>query len=284
MGTAKLKIIRSDGQQFNIDYDVWGLTSLAGFDSPNIEVFSEKRAFGDGSIITGQRIGEAERSFTARLIHTNSKVIERAKAIKFFNPKYSYDLYVTYQGVTKWCSANLLGRTIPTNNENRELTLKCTFLSEMPYLKSVDDFGKDIAAITPSFMFPYLSDISHGFNFSRIEQNKTVTINYDGDVPSQFKCVIEAKGEVINPKIKKGDKYVRILDTLQSGDKYIIDFVQSPPRIEKNGVAAFNMLDRGSSLVDMDLQIGSNVISYEADSGDLLLSVTIFYNELYLGV
>lgn len=283
---VSLKIIRSDKQKFIIDGEIWGLSSLEGFDHPSIEIFSEKNSIGDGSTVTGQRVSNVDRTFTAILKNKNLNEIMRKVSISFFNPKYSYEVYITYQGQSRYFNGSILGFKCPNENVYKPIEITCTFLSESPYLKSIDDFGMDIASINPEFGFPYISciDTMNGFTFGSYNFAKTVDISNDGDVETYCKAVFTAKGNVTNPKLIKDLKYVRIIDTLVSEDVIEIDFTSNPPTVKKNGVNIIAKTDRTSSFTDMQLQTGSNTIGFSADVGENVLSVIIYYNKLYLGV
>ena len=53
-----IRVVRSDGVSFEYeedDYKGWHITGLEGLDFPNLEIFTEDRGFGNGSIITGKR-------------------------------------------------------------------------------------------------------------------------------------------------------------------------------------------------------------------------------------
>ncbi len=98
------------------------------------------------------------------------------------------------------------------------------------------------------------------------------------------RAVIEAFGEVTNPKLFNKDKYIRVLDTLHNGDVLEIDLVSEPISIKKNGVNCIGKVDRTSSFNDMTIQLGDNIIGYTADNGDTNLACTVYYNERYLGL
>ena len=160
-----------------------------------------------------------------------------------------------------------------------------TFTFPNPYWKSYDDFGKDIASLTPMIAFPYLCTFDIGqpngitggiFNFAQ-----TVNIYNDGDVDTRCRAVIKADGDVTNPALFINDEYVRIIDNLVKNDIIEIDFTASPPTVRKNGVNFIGHCDRTSAFTGMIIEKGNNVVRFDADNGTSNMSVSIYYNKLY---
>lgn len=221
---------------------------------------------------------------TAVLLNKNLNSVMRDVVRSFFGVKRTFKVYLTYNGITRWCEGELYAYSLPTENIYKNLELTFTILCPQPYLLSVDEFGQNIADVTPRFGFPYVSLVGRGFIFSEYKFAKEVILENLGDVETYAKIVISAKGEVTNPVIKKDDKFIRILDTLVDKDVIIIDLVNMPPTVTKNGVNIIGKTSRDSSFEDLKLAVGSNTISYDADYGNNLLDVTIYYNQRYGGM
>ena len=165
------------------------------------------------------------------------------------------------------------------------MSLSVTFLFPNPYLKSYEDFGEDIASITPMIGFPYICNVSSGrpegitggiYNFAR-----QVVLENDGAVETYCRAVFIAKGDVENPALIIGDNYVKVLDTMQEGDVIEMDFTNSPPTVKKNGKNIIGKCDRKSAFDAMILNKGDTTIQFDADNGTNLLQVSIYYNKLY---
>lgn len=283
---VSVRIIRDDGKEFLIDHTVWGIPSdgLTGFDSVENTIYTNELAVGDGSRYVGSRVAEKDRTITARLMDARQNEQQRAAVIAFFNPKRSYKVYVTYMGRTRWCQGYQYQFECPTQNVYRPITFTWTILCPMPYMMSVDNFGKNLAEILPLYTFPFQSIVGYGFGVGVFQYSKNVAVQNNGDVETYFRCVITAKGEVRNPKIMKGDKYVRIIDTLEVGDVYEIDFENVPTTIKKNGANAIGKVDRTSSLTDMAIDVGSGTFGFDADFGSTSMAVNIYRYERYTGI
>ena len=76
--------------------------------------------------------------------------------------------------------------------------------------------------------------------------------------------------------------YIRVLTTMQQGDKLEINTNYGEKAIYLNGSNITNRLDRTSKFIG--LRPGENVLTYTADQGYLSLVVRIFYRPMYLGV
>jgi hypothetical protein len=101
-------------------------------------------------------------------------------------------------------------------------------------------------------------------------------------VETKARVVINALGDVTNPKFFINGKYVRIIDDLVKNDEIEIDFDAIPPTVKKNGVNAIGKCDRSSNFSDMNIKQGNNIIKYGADSGDTMLTCSVYYNKRYL--
>lgn len=286
MKEVKVKIIRDDNKEFIIDNTVWGIPSdgLSGFDGVDNDVSTENMASGDGTIKTGSRIGEKDRTIKARLKNRALNEIQRKVVTSFFNPKHSFKVYLTYMGRTRWCEGEQIGYSCPTDNVYKPLELTWTILSTMPYMMSVDNYGENISALIPLFGFPFRSIVDYGFGVGAYRYAKEVVIENNGDVETFFRCLIIATGDVKNPKLIKDDKYVRFIDTMIDGDVYEIDFVSKPPTVKKNGVNAIGNTDRTSSLTQMAIDVGGGKFGFDADDGSTNMKVEIYRYERYLGI
>ena len=282
MKPTLVRCVRSDAKEFTIGLSDWKITKLEGVDSPNFSLFTDKNAIGDGALLSGKRVDDRDVYVEAksRFPHKNEEL--RARALAFFNPKYTYILHVTYQGITRWISGELEGFSVPSGNVYQNMIMKVRFYCSDPYFRSEDNFGKDIASSQRMFGFPYIQTakiktVPSAFNFAKL-----VKITNDGDVETYCMTRILFSGQTTNRKIVKDDYFVRVCDTFTSGDILEIDFANAT--IRKNGVNIIQKIDRGSTFTSMQLDVGTSNIGFAADTGDANMSVTIYFNKLYLGV
>jgi hypothetical protein len=277
-----IRLIRDDNVEFKIDGGEWRIPSdgLDGFGSLDNDITMNSNAFGDGSAQAGERLGHRDRTVKAIVRDSNKNAVLRQQAINFFKFKHSFKLYITYMGVTRWCEGSLHKLQVSEGNIYKAVSLQFTILSAIPYFKSVDNFGKDIAEVIPMIGFPYINT-SKGMPTGIYNFEKEVNIYNDGDVDTFCKAVFKANGDVVNPKLLVNGKFVRIITNMVKDDVVIMDFTTPRVNITKNGVNIIGATDRTSDLSEMNLNIGDNVIGYSADDGDSSMQVSIYYNKLY---
>lgn len=294
IGDVKARIERSDGKEMTIGDGDWripndGLNNWANlpYTVSNVEIPSA-----DGAQVTSKRVSAVDRTIKAVAARIEDNEGLRAAAIAFFNPKYTYRVYMTYQGRTRWCEGEQYGFKASEGNMYEPAEITWTILCPNPYLQSVDDFGKDIAEVVPRFGFPFYSALSEstakvnkGFIASNRTYEQNVSIRNDGDVPSAMRATIKANdGEVVNPSLTIGNGTVRVITTMKNGDELYLDAEQRPPVLELNGENAMQKLDRESTILSMMIEPGDTEVSYTADSGEQYMDVVIRYNKQYLGI
>lgn len=292
-GTTKIKFVRDDKATYEIggayrDDNDWIITELSGIDYPDIETFSETEAVSDGSIITGTHITGRSIRVKANVKNKSLNDVCRRLALRFFNQKRTFALYITYMGLERWIEGIIDGQSIPSGNVYQSQTLDITFFCAKPFFKSVDNYGKNIAAITPMFAFPYITTykdddkfipvISAYYNLAR-----NVNVSNDGDVETFMQVIIKIIGTVTNPMITKDEtKFVKVLGTYHEGDVINIDMVNLDVTI--NGEKSLHKLDKASSFTDCAIVPGDNTIGFDADDGHDYMEVNVFYNKLYMGI
>lgn len=281
---VKAKIIRDDGAELIADGTDWLLTDINGADAPTYELFTEDNATDDGVTVTGKHVKSRDLQLDASAMSVINGPILRASAKSFFNPKHTYKVYLTYMGTTHWLEAELVAHKVPNKKVNLPQTWSAYFLAANPYWQSIDDFGQDIAAITPRWGFPYMDHPTHGVLVDVANFARQVIFDYDGDVPAYPTITITADDAVTNPKIVKDGAFVRLIDTMAAEDTVVIVTNPRGIRVTKNGVNVLNKVDRASNFAGLQMQPGTNTVSYDADYGDNNLHVVIRYNKQYLGV
>lgn len=294
MEQVTLRIVRDDGLEFDIDNRVWMIPNdgLENWANLPHSVSVQENASYDGGVVTNRRVGSVDRSVRAELANPADNARMRMEAIRFFNPKHTYEAHLTYQGRTLWCAGEQYAFKCDTGNVYQPVTFDWTILCPMPYLLSEDDFGKDVALINGKFGFPYHSVVQstpsgvykRGFVMGVYAFDRVVDITNDGDVTTYPRVVISASGTVENPRISIGQKFVRYVGTLQANDQLAIDFEQRPPRVTLNGRNAMNKVDRASSFTSLQIDVGDTTFEYDADSGENVMSVSLYYRKRYLGI
>lgn len=297
---ANVLIHRSDGQTFAMDDKPIGLLELKGVDAPAMEVFTEKNAVGDGDTVTGSRVAARDITIRAKSRGGIKNAILRARAVVFFDPQFTYDVDIGYDGVTRTArDCRLRAVAIPSGSLYQPLDITATFLCPYGYLDGEGGMdGVDLNSITPRLGWPYVSmmkdgvpgkarsglDDAPGMLFGVYNYDKTVVIHNRGSAPTWVRGVFTAMGPgtVQNPKLIHGDAFVRVLYTMNPGDVVDIDTEKRIVRI--NGVNALNKIDKASSFGSMRVDPGYSVIGFDADTNPDQLSARVYFQIRYLGV
>lgn len=279
---ASAVIERAGGELLRLDDTDWGLVSVDGAAAPGYQVFSENRAAGDGDIVTGQRVSARDLTLSATVRDSLKNDLLRDRVLSFFLPKTEYRITLSYMDRSLWIAGVLAGFACKNDYVRNPQSLTATFFCADPYWNSLDDFGQDIASETPRWGFPYMDNPTYGALVSVYNFAREVAFDYDGDVPAPFVAELTADETVENPKLSKDGAFVRILDTMQAGDVIVIN--TGTARITKNGENILSRVDRASSFAGLQMNPGTNTVTYSADSGDNNLHVVMRYNKKYLGV
>lgn len=293
-----MRVVRSDGQEMSFGDGTQWVLSINGMEdwiALDYDVTTSENVLSDGSYVVGKRVQEKDRTMSA-VYWGIDRLSARNSAISFFNPKFSFEAYVTYFGRTRWCEGEQIGFDCPMVTENTPTQITWTLLCPDPYLRS--EYGNEnyLTDANPMFGFPFVSHFKQplpdgtkkpvGFIASRLIFDGKNTIYNNGDVETYYTIVCECEGEIKNPIFTKDNKHVRMLGTYKDGDVIKIDFMQSPPTVTVNGVNSIQACSRDSNFTGMVMQTGPNVFNYDCDNTDnrALMSVQILFWRKYLGI
>lgn len=284
----QIRFVKDDNNELVIsDTSEWRLAKdgLEGFSVFEADLTTTQDYARDGERLEHIRLSGKTR--TISICNTDWRNAEQNREVlkDFFLYNKLYKIYISAGQVTRWVEGTLY-RMAFNEPTNQDYMLKCTmsFEFESPFLKSVDDFGKDIAALTPRFGFPWISEIDKGLPVAVFDFEREVILSNLGDNVAYPIIKVSFFGEVENPQVNINDGFIRILGTYNTTDNITIDYTQNPPRIENNGNNIIGYCDRTSDFDNMLLQVGSNAVSFSADDGTDEMSVSIYYYQLYTSV
>lgn len=280
---VKLKAVRSDGQVFEYRSDDWDITSLSGLDFPNLEIFQEDRGFGNGSIITGKRKQARDIDIIAREKNANNAPIDRPKAIGFHNSNYTYDLYITYMGVTRIAKGcELQGARCPTNNVFKALELTVSYLHPESDLLGEGTVDTSFMSVIPMWHATRVYTSGGSLVYGVVKHTTQKWINYLGSEDTYIHAEIEATGLVEGINLGVGNTILNVNVSLTAGDKLIIDSETKSITLDTGAgpveLAPANY--NGENLPKLMLTYGDNLLSLQADDP----GVTAFNAEItYVG-
>ena len=276
----------------------FGITKIEGLESSELEVNTTDNALVDGSTVDGKRIKNRPIRIEATLRDDQNNETNRQRIVKFFNPKYTGKLTVNHSGTKRTIEYELEGWSFVAGNVYNRLAIVVDLMCPDPFMKNVDNFGRNIAEISKQTAFPWrvvkqkviVPDPYKGLSLpGQITGYRTlkreVSLPNDGDVPTGLQVqFIAERGPCTNPKITLvgSGKFVRVKVEMEKGDVLLVDTKKRHQVIELNGVNVYQKVDRMSE--PFELAVGDNYLEYDADENYTNLDVRLFYTPLYLGV
>ena len=270
--------------EVNRAYDLTGCE--ASDYSPNLQANAQL----DGAILNGNNIEPREIGIAAVC---ESKT--RDFLVRFFNPKEDIKVKIKMYENMRWIMGRVSEFQFVKNRVGNRNAFEVAITCADPFFRDMDSFGKNIANIVKQFAFPFISPVAaakdKGGTYHWIKGhlagyrqfNTRLNLDNTGDIDAGAVFRIEAQGEVVNPIIKhESGAFVRVKRTLAKGDVLTINTERGEKRIELNGANSFQYIDRDSEM--FQLNVGSNMIEYDADVGYTNMAVYVYYTPRYLGI
>lgn len=284
---------------FGKDSDI-DITKITGLESSDIEISKSDNALVDGETVDGLKIKGRPIHIEASFRDLKNNKENRQNLIKFFNPKYTGKALIEYMGVSRNIEYRLEGWTFKAKASlDARLAIVVDLYCPDPYMLNIDNFGKNMAAYTPLFAFPWIittkkvtglkrpySGLALGGRAAGYRTlHKEVALSNDGDVPTGVIIkFVATRGPVSNPKIARigTGQFMRVKVEMAKGDVLVIDTNERHQIVELNGVNCYQRVDRRSEPFQLD--VGENYLEYAADTNYVNLDVNIYYTPKYLGV
>lgn len=276
------------------------ITKITGLESSDIEISKSDNALVDGETVDGKKIKGRPIHIEAAFRDLKNNKENRQRVIKFFNPKYTGKALIVNMGTPRNIEYELEGWTFA---EQRTLDTRLRIIVDLfcpdPYMLNTDNFGKNMAAFTALFAFPWRVTKQKVLNVPRPftgcalggmtmgyrTLHQEVALSNDGDVPTGVIIkFIASRGAVKNPRITntKTGQFMRVKVDMAEGDVLTIDTNERHQVVELNGVNYYQHVDRHSD--PFQLAVGDNYLEYAADENYVNLDVNLYYTPKYLGV
>lgn len=272
------------------------IEKINGIEASEYEVLYTKYAVGDGAYLNSKRILPRPMHIEGSVRSTKDSEMVRKQMRRFFNPKFTGMLYIDRNDTQRKIEYEVEGMNFGDGELHSELEFFLDIICLSPMWMDVDDFGKNMAEVTPMFIFPWQplktktvvnEHPRRGYAGQVIGYRtlrKWVFLKNDGDVPAGIRIVFRARGNVVNPKItlRSTGQFVRIITEMQNGDRIEIDTTNRNQTIKMNDQNIYNRIDRRSQT--FEIKPGGDYLEYDADENYTALDVDLFYTPLYLGV
>lgn len=278
---------------------------IEGIDGVTSDIKTNKSAFNDGVSISNVSIEEKiltlncymyincdDKSPDLRDYYLESERDRLKKQLyKVFNPAVRGTLKI-YKKTTSKSASDLVVVQAPIfemdyTTANELCPFQIQLLMPFPYFSDEFEQKVEFGNITGLLEFP-LDVPPEGIEIAQKNNEIVKNIYNAGDTAAAMKVVFKAKSEVVNPSIYNiyTKEQIKINTTMKKSETITVTTDKGNKRIisECNGVTEniFTKLDKSSTFMWLD--VGDNIIRYNADELLEQLEVYITYKNYYLGV
>ncbi len=255
---------------------------FSGFSSTGFDVKVSSYASNVGGYAQRRRFAEREISLAFEIVRGAEDRVRR-KLVSMMNPMKDCLLDVEMFGVRR------LIDVIPyeeadfsrgTFYDSIEAVLR--FIAPTVFFRDTDARKITFRDAAPMLTFP-MNFMSGAGTVSGMYRTTDRTA---ADNPGDYECgltavIVASGGDVVNPGIKCGGKFVKCPLTLSDGDELVIDTRPKMKNIYKNGERCFTF-DKNS--VFFTLPAGKSDFSVICDSGGEYIDAYIEFTPLYFGM
>lgn len=162
------------------------------------------------------------------------------------------------------------------------ISLLCT----SPYFETIEEISKQLAGWHPSFSFELEIPIE-GIEMGYREESLIIAVENTGAVPCGASFEFIAQGIVENPMLIDvvTGKYIKLNRIMQPGEIITITTHFANKKVMSSlngGCNAFSSLDENSEFLQLD--VGTNLLRYDARRNLNNLEVNVYFRPQYLGV
>lgn len=267
------------------------LQGLSGTDGINADITKINAAGQDGTTITNVNLTDRQMRLQGTIKGYSKADIEtyRKKLLQVFNPKVQGWLQYEYGDVKRKirCQVESATRFSKKFTGYRYQDFLIDFVCANPYWQNLNEIEQNIAKWSGLLEFP-LEITEEGIEVGMRQPSVIVNIFNSGDVECGIKVEFKALATVVNPLLLNINtmEFIKINRTMEEGEVITVTthFGNKRAELEKSGIKsnAFNYVDIESTFLQLD--IGDNMLRYNADEGLDNLSISIYYTPQYLGV
>ena len=287
----KLIVKNEDGKQIifsvNSDYHVNIKKDVRGLSDATNEIYTQRGLGQYGATVTGyqlkSRIIEIQGSF--KPIDKNTVSFLRQNLNNVLSPEETLEVTYDLSGNQRKISG--ITQEVKFDSENIYYDFYIAILCPDPLWRDPMETATSIVSWEGAVEFPV--EITSDWEIGRLNKQAEVNVINRGDVTCGCRIVFYATASLTNPSLKntETEEYIKIKASLSKGDKLEVTthYRNKTAYITRaNGEKenAIQYLDPSSTF--LQLEIGDNLFSYNADSGKSNLEITIYHDNLYRGV
>lgn len=261
------------------------LDAADGLEALENEFYNVKNYNEDGTNVKGSSVRERNIVIEGRIRF--DKDINKQKIIRFFNPKHQFTLKYTNGDIERFIDCKVEKTPIISRHVIPEFII--SFLCPNPWWYT-EEQRYEIAMWVAAFEFELEIDANgDGIEMGYREPNNVVNVFNDSDTVSPLRIQFKALGSVVRPQIEVVDtgRIIMIDATLQGGDIVTVNTQRGNEYaiLERNGqqINYFNFLSYDSD-IQLSVDVGDNLIRYDAAEYVSNLEVSIYFTPQFVGV
>ena len=274
----------SPASSYHVNFkDVTGLSDVRN------AIYSTNSMGQDGDTYLGYRIESRDIDIVGYIKERDKQAAQnlRRKLNRILNPQYEATLTYVFGDFRRVIGCKIDDAPIFKRKpifEQFTVSLSCL----NPFWRKEAKTRDDIATWIGGLEFPVEIPLEEGWEIGYRQPSLIVNVYNEGDVQAGIRVEFRALGVVKNPSLLNVDtqEFIKLNITLQAGDILSVStgYGEKEVTLKRDGVTsdAFRYLDVDSTY--FQLSVGDNLYRYSAEENLENLEVSIYHDDLYLGV
>jgi hypothetical protein len=279
-------VVFSPASSYHVNFkDVSGLSDVRN------AIYSTNSMGQDGDTYLGYRIESRDIDIVGHIKERDKNAAQslRRTLNRILNPQYEATLTYEFGSFKRVIGCKIDDAPIFKRKPIFEqFTIQLSCLN--PFWREEAETREDIATWIGGFEFPVPNglEIAEGWQIGYRQPSLIVNVYNSGDEKSGIRIEFRALGALTNPQLLNVDtqEFIKLNIELEAGDVLTVStgYGEKAVKLKRGGVTsdAFRYLDVDSSY--LQLAVGDNLFRYSAEANAENLEVSIYHNNLYLGV
>lgn len=268
---------------------IFHTNEVSGLSDVRNEIYSINSMGQDGDTYLGNRIQSREIEIVGSIRERDKDRMRdyRRQMNRVLNPQYSATLTYEYGDFRRVIDCKIDNAPAFTRKAVfQDFTIQLLCLN--PFWRKEAKTRDDIATWIGGLEFPVEIPLAEGWEIGYRQPSLIVNVYNEGDVQAGIRVEFRALGVVKNPSLLNVDtqEFIKLNITLQAGDILSVStgYGEKEVTLQRDGVTsdAFRYLDVDSTY--FQLSVGDNLYRYSAEENLENLEVSIYHDDLYLGV
>lgn len=259
-------------------------------DPPKSTILTSKSPNQDGKTYHGTLLDERVLNIEIAILGNSSEdmFLKRQYFYNVFNPKLDIMLTYTNDVGTHIIKGVVQDSPTPKDRTTTSQEFLIQLFCPSPYWQELQEIKKEMALWVSDFQFPLEIPDKVGIEMGHRSSNLIVNACNTGNVECSMRIEFTALATVVSPSIVNvyTKEFIKVKRTLFSGDKLVINTEFGNKKVEMvhNGVSTnvFYYIDLQTTF--LQLEVGDNLLRYNAEKGIDNLEAAIYFTPKYTGV